>query len=382
MQEELAGMLLVVARPLEAVLGLEPGVAHAGVDGRERPDLVPDVLGGRVPEVGAHGTREVDHDVEVVARLAGRLERAADTLHAPLGVGDRALGLGPHGAGREDDVGDLGRLRPEDVLDDDELETLEEMPRAEVVGLRLHGVLADDVERGQLAVLHGLEHLREVPAALGRHRHAPGRVELRAQLVVLDVLEAGQAIGQGAHVAAALDVVLAAQGVEAAAVAPDMTREQGQVDERDHVVDGVVVLGDAERPADHRPIRLCVGVGGLADELHRDARLALGVLERVGLDVGPEGLEVGRGAVDEGLVLEPRGDDLAGHGVGQRDVGADVEPQPAVGPLGARRPARIDGVQPGAPIDPLQEVVEEDRVGLAGVAAPEEDEIRLLDLLV
>jgi hypothetical protein len=31
---------------------------------------------------------------------------------------------------------------------------------------------------------------------------------------------------------------------------------------------------------------------------------------------------------------------------------------------------------------PLEEVVEEDRVGLTGVATPEDDEIRLLDLLV
>ena len=205
---------------------------------------------------------------------------------------------------------------------------------------------------------------------------------LGPELVVLDVLEAEQPVGQGAHVAAALDVVLAAQRVEAAAVAPDMPGQQGQVDERDHVVDRVVVLGDAQRPADHRPVRLGIGVGGLADELHGHAGLALGVLERVRLDVGLEGLEVGRRPLDELAVLQPGGDDLARHGVGERDVRADIEPQPAVRPLGARRPARVDGPQSGAPVDPLQEVVEEDRVGLAGVAAPEEDEIRLLDLLV
>jgi hypothetical protein len=80
--------------------------------------------------------------------------------------------------------------------------------------------------------------------------------------------------------------------------------------------------------------------------------------------------------------METRGDDLARHSVGQRDVRADVKSQPAVRPLSARRPTRIDGVEPRAPVDALQEVVEEDRVGLAGVTAPEEDEIRLLDLLV
>jgi hypothetical protein len=75
-------------------------------------------------------------------------------------------------------------------------------------------------------------------------------------------------------------------------------------------------------------------------------------------------------------------DDLASHRVGQGDVAADVETEPQVGPLRGAGTARIDRDQPGAPVDPLEQVVEEDRVGLAGVAAPQEDEIRLLDLTV
>ena len=81
---------------------------------------------------------------------------------------------------------------------------------------------------------------------------APFGVELGAQRVVLDVLEPWQAVGERAHVAAALDVVLAAQRVDAAAVPPDMAGEQHKRDQGKDVVDGVVVLGDAERPADHR----------------------------------------------------------------------------------------------------------------------------------
>jgi len=81
-------------------------------------------------------------------------------------------------------------------------------------------------------------------------------------------------------------------------------------------------------------------------------------------------------------VLEALVDDLAGHRVGQGDVAADVEPEPQVGPLGGASAARIDRDQPGSAVDPAEQVVEEDRVGLAGVAAPQEDEIRLLDLTV
>ena len=77
----------------------------------------------------------------------------------------------------------------------------------------------------------------------------------RPQLVVLDVLEARQPIRERAHVAAALDVVLAAERVEAAAPPPDVPAQQREVDQRQDVVDRVVVLGDAQGPADHRLAR-------------------------------------------------------------------------------------------------------------------------------
>ena len=55
------------------------------------------------------------------------------------------------------------------------------------------------------------------------------------------MLEAGEAVGQGAHVAAALHIVLAPQRVEAAGIAADMAGEQGQVDQRGDIVDAIVV---------------------------------------------------------------------------------------------------------------------------------------------
>ena len=82
---------------------------------------------------------------------------------------------------------------------------------------------------------------------------------------------AGQLVGDGAHVAAALHVVLAAQRDQAGAVAADVAGEQRQVDQREHVVGRVVVLGDAEGPADLRPVGAGVGVRQLADQ-RRPAR--------------------------------------------------------------------------------------------------------------
>ena len=99
-----------------------------------------------------------------------------------------------------------------------------------------------------------MEHFGEVQAALGRDTDAPGLLELVDAAGVFHVLEAGQAIRDRAHVAAALDVILTAQRIESGAVAPDVTGQQREIDERANVVDGVVMLGDAERPADLRAI--------------------------------------------------------------------------------------------------------------------------------
>ncbi len=98
--------------------------------------------------------------------------------------------------------------------------------------------------------LHGVEHLREVHARLRRDRHAPGCLVAGAGVVVAEVVAAGQLGRDGAHVAAALDVVLPAQRHQTGAVAPDVPGEQREVDQREDVVGGVVVLGDAQRPAD------------------------------------------------------------------------------------------------------------------------------------
>ena len=86
-----------------------------------------------------------------------------------------------------------------------------------------------------------------------------------------------------------------------------------------------------------------VRVGGLADGRGRDAGHALCALQGPRLDRRPVGLEAARGAADELLVGQPGGDDLAAHRVGQRDVGAHVQAQPQVRPLGGRGPPRVHG---------------------------------------
>src|SRR4029077_2111226 len=106
----------------------------------------------------------------------------------------------------------------------------------------------DDVNGTHLAMLHRLEHLAEVIATLGRNGRIPRALEWRPLRRVFEVLETREPVRYRAHVAAALHVVLAAERIEPAAIAADLAGEEGEVDECEHVVDRVVVLGDSEGP--------------------------------------------------------------------------------------------------------------------------------------
>ena len=82
-------------------------------------------------EVGSDG----EQDLDVVTRVAGRVERLADELHSTLGVGDRAVGLAPRRRSGQHDVGELGGLGEEDVLHDQVVEVAQQLDRVIDVGL-------------------------------------------------------------------------------------------------------------------------------------------------------------------------------------------------------------------------------------------------------
>ena len=122
----------------------------------------------------AQAARELVDDLDVVAVAAGGVVGLAHALHAALTRGDGALDLAERRGRRQDDVGQLGRAREEEVLDDEVVEALEQPLRALLVGLSLRRVLADDVDGAELAVLHRLEHPGEVQPVLRRDGGAPG----------------------------------------------------------------------------------------------------------------------------------------------------------------------------------------------------------------
>jgi len=154
-----------------------------------------------------------------------------------------------------------------------------------------------------------------------------------------------------------------------------VTAEQRQVDERQDVVDAVVVLGDPEGPAHLGARGAGVGVRQLADRVGRDPRDGTAALQGPLLDRGGVLGEAAGRALDEVAAHEAGVDDLTGDGVRERDVGADVEAQPQVRPLRRLGAPGVDHVELGAVAHPLEHVVEEDGVRAAGVGAPQHDHV-------
>jgi len=98
--------------------------------------------------------------------------------------------------------------------------------------------------------------------------------------------------------------------------------------------------------------------------------------------MGSELVESRGGVFDEFRVDQSGMDDLSGNGVGECDIGADVDAEPHIRPLGRVCASGVDGVHLCAIADSLGEMVEEDGVGVARVGTPQDDEVCGLDLFI
>ena len=108
--------------------------------------------------------------------------------------------------------------------------------------------------------------------------------------VVRDVAVARQLVREGAHVAGALDIVLAAQRVHADALAAEIAGRHGEVGDRHHRGRALAVLGDAEAVIDRAVAAGGVEARGAAQVggRHAGRRLQrLGRVPRVGDELGP-----------------------------------------------------------------------------------------------
>src|SRR5262249_25510308 len=151
---------------------------------------------------------------------------------------------------------------------------------------------------------------------------------------------------EGAHVAGALDVVLAAHRVDADAFAADVPAGHGQVGHAHHHGGALAVLGDAEAVVDGAVRRRRVQPGGGAQLFGRVAgdRLdGLWAVLRAGDELGPR-VEVLAACRHEVPVDQVLGDHHVGHGVDHGDVGAGPQLE-VVGGLDVRGTHQVDGAR-------------------------------------
>src|ERR1700760_3991951 len=122
------------------------------------------------------------------------------------------------------------------------------------------------------------------------------------------------------------------------------------------------MLRDTERPADLSPLCLGVVVRQRTNQLRRDTRLTRGDFQRPRFAFGDILFESDGSVRDECFVDQPGLNDLAADAVGQRDVSANVETKPRVGPLSRLGTARVDYVDLGALVNRFQRVMKENRM--------------------
>ena len=231
----------------------------------------------------------------------------------------------------------------------------------------------------------GVEHVGDPQARLGVEGQPPELLVDAADVVLRDVPVAGELVGEGAHVARALHVVLPAERVDADALAADVAGDHGQVGHAHHHRRALGVLGDAEAVVDR-------GVAGGAEEPGRGAQLVgvdagrlghrLGGVGRVG-DEGEVLVGVLAALAHELLVVQPLGDDHVGHRVDEGDVGAGQHRQ-VVRRLDVRAadqvdPARVGDDQLGALAQPPLHPRGEDGVGVGRVGADQQHHVGLVD---
>ena len=241
----------------------------------------------------AHPCGDAGDDLPVRLCLAGRRNGLSDPLDPSFRVGEGAVLFRKAGGG-EDHVGQLRRFRQEDVLDDEKIEVLQGRLDMGEIGIGQHGVFTHDIEGLDLSLVGGVHDFHDGFPRFGRERRIPGLFEFRPRLVVGDRLVGGEDVGQRPHVAGALDVVLSAQRIDAAALDADLAAEHGQVGAGLDVVRAGDVLRHPHGVEDGGLVCLGIQAGGRLQILRGNAGDLLDVLGRVFLDGLLQGLEAFR----------------------------------------------------------------------------------------
>jgi hypothetical protein len=83
---------------------------------------------------------------------------------------------------------------------------------------------------------------------------------------------------------------------------------------------------------------------------------------------------------NKGLIGQTSRNNLPSHGIGQDDVGSDMHTQSGIRPLGRTGAPWINDIESRPTPDPLQHMMEKDRVCIARIRAPQHDQVGVFDL--
>src|SRR5436190_875009 len=239
---------LFVARPLHRPQAIELLEADTG-EGRRNPgDFIHDLGSRRVVHPITEPGRNPADDLPFIHPLF-RLGYLANPIDAAFGVGEGAV-LFEEGRSRKEHMREGGSLVEEKILDDNAFHLLERRGHVVGIGIGLRNVFALYDKPEECAVERGAEHVGDTQAGFGIERDRPHILEEMTYGVVGDMTIAGEFMRKRAHVARALNIVLAAQRVDANPIAAVVAGGHGEICHRHHHGRALAVFGDAEAVID------------------------------------------------------------------------------------------------------------------------------------
>ena len=146
-------------------------------------------------------------------------------------------------------IGRRGGFGHENILDDNQLQILEGLTHGGKLGVGLQRIFPHDIRRPHFTARHAVRQLADAVAGVLRQAlDAPGVGELLPVFREFHILIARKGVGQRAHVAGPLDVVLAAYRVNADVRFPQVAGEDRQASQGAHRFDALPELGHPHSP--------------------------------------------------------------------------------------------------------------------------------------
>ena len=281
----------------------------------------------------------------------------------------------------------IGGFVQEQVLHDDALHRGKPGRDVMRIRVRLEDVFPLDIDALEAAIDGGVEHVGNAKTRFMVKLDAPKLPEHIARCIVGDMAIAGHLVREAAHVAGALHVVLAAQGVHADAVAAQIAGRHRKVRNGKHGGRPLAVLCYAKPVIDRavaarrvKPCRHAQRFGGHGR--HHFGRFR--AVTRIGHERCPV-LELRPVAAfaHERLVDQALGHDDMCHRGQHRDIGARPE-RKMRRRLDMRRTddvgaARVDDDQLRALAEPPLHPAGEDRMAVGRIGTNEDDDVRCHD---